>query len=368
MITSDAVWFEKHKRWQLKITINGKRKTFYSSTPGRAGKRECEEKAAKWSDAGATKDAKLSTVWDEFVEHKRKTTGTDDVIKTESYGRLYIKPIIGTKKLSTIKPRDWQRVIDAMHEKGLSKKTMQNVRGAARTFVKWVTVQEYICGKAEVDIPQSAPKGVRKVAKPEEIRAVFACDTVVKWRKTKPEWYVHAYRFIIVNGLRRGECAGIRIDDIQDGVLTIRRSINHLAESTCGKTENAQRRIGLSSIALDIIEAQKKMKRDAGIVSPWLFCAPSGEVMDTNDLYREWHEFYAKQLGITCSLHELRHTFISAVKGDMPLAILRQTVGHSGETDSIGIYGHEFGDDLKKAAGIIDSVFSKITHISPTHL
>ena len=67
-------------------------------------------------------------------------------------------------------------------------------------------------------------------------------DTVFsshRHRKPQPEWYVHAFRFIIVNGLRRGECAGIREEDIHAGVLTIQRSINRLGEITDGKTQIA---------------------------------------------------------------------------------------------------------------------------------
>ena len=93
-------------------------------------------------------------------------------------------------------------------------------------------------------------------------------DTVVKYRKEQKEWYVYAFRFLIANGLRRGECAGIRQEDIENGVLTIRRSINRFGDVTDGKTENAQRRIGLSDIAVRVVEQQRRMKREAGIVSP----------------------------------------------------------------------------------------------------
>lgn len=364
-LNNRAVWYEKYKRWQIKETINGERKSFTSSIPGPAGQRECEAKALKWVEAGATKDAKLSAVWDLFVIHKQKTCGTEDANDAEKIGRLYVKKVLGKRKLSTIKPRDWQKVIDYMETakdgKSLAKKTMMNTRGMMRTFVKWARKQEYLCGDVEVDIPKDAPKKKKRVAQPEDIKRVFATDTVIKYGKHRPEWYVHAFRFIIVNGLRRGECAGIREEDISAGVLTINRSINRLGEITDGKTENAQRRIGLSEISTQIIEQQKRMKRDAGIISPWLFCGPDGEEMDTNKLYKEWHEHYAKQLSIPCSLHELRHTFISAVKEKMPLALLQSMVGHSSDTDSIGIYGHEYGDDLKRAAAIVDDVFSGMT-------
>mgnify|MGYP000375794216 FL=1 len=38
--TNTAQWYDKQKHWQIKVQKNGVRKSFYSSTPGRAGQRE----------------------------------------------------------------------------------------------------------------------------------------------------------------------------------------------------------------------------------------------------------------------------------------------------------------------------------------
>lgn len=360
MIHNDAIWHEQYHRWQVNVTINGKRKSFYSSTPGRAGKREAEEKAARWSDADATTDGRLADVWALYLDHIKSTTGTANYTKTESIGRVYVIPAIGKKRLSAVKARDWQAIIDAQAQRGLAHKSLSVIRGYMHSFVLWAQKNEYVAAWGDIVIPRSAKRGERHTASPEDIRRIFACDTVIKHGKPRPEWYVHAYRMIVINGLRRGECAGIREEDIDDGVLTIRRSINRFGEITDGKTVNAHRRIGLSSISIAIVEQQRRMKREAGIVSPWLFCDPDGHQLNTNSLQMEWSRHYAKDLGIDCTLHELRHTFISAVKADMPLALLKALVGHAADTDSIGIYGHEYSDDLIRSAHIIDRVFDNI--------
>lgn len=41
-------WDAKNKRRKLGVQRNGKRKWFSSSIPGKAGVRECEEKARQW--------------------------------------------------------------------------------------------------------------------------------------------------------------------------------------------------------------------------------------------------------------------------------------------------------------------------------
>lgn len=367
-----AYWLEKNKRWQCKVTINGDRKSFYSGTPGRKGQRECERTAQAWIDANASHDDRVSSIWAEYVAHYERLGQEETAIKTESFGRLYIIPVIGSRKLSTVRAQDWQRIIDMQHERGLHKKTLTNIRGACRTFAKFARSRGYMCADVVADIPALSPTNPKRIVGSNELARLFTVDTVEKkkhpirfeWAQKHPdlEWYANAYRFIVVNGLRRGEASGIREEDIVGDVLLIRRSINRLQKETGGKNENAPRRIGLSEISLDIIDRQRAQKRMAGYVTPWLFPAPDGGRMDTNALYKEWHMFFAPQQGIKSSLHELRHTFISAVKSDMPLALLQEMVGHSDDTDSLGIYGHEYDDDLVRQAEIVDSVFARFVN------
>ena len=101
------------------------------------------------------------------------------------------------------------------------------------------------------------------------------------------------------------------------------------------------------------------MLRRAGIISPWLFPDPEGECTDPKLLYERWDR-YRKQHGISATLHELRHTFVSANKADMPLELLKGIVGHSASMDTIGIYGHEIDGEKLRAAGIVDDVFGRL--------
>ena len=45
----EANWLEKYSRWQLNAYNEiGARKTFTTNTPGRVGKRICQDKADDW--------------------------------------------------------------------------------------------------------------------------------------------------------------------------------------------------------------------------------------------------------------------------------------------------------------------------------
>ena len=141
-------------------------------------------------------------------------------------------------------------------------------------------------------------------------------------------------------------------------MLTIKRSINSLNQQTAGKNDNARRSIFLPDIALKILEDQREALIERGIVSPWVFPDEYGECLAPNHMKKLW-DTYKKQHGMECTLHELRHTFISMVKSDMPAELVKATVGHSEDMDTFGVYGHAFNDDMKRAANIIDDVFKR---------
>ena len=185
--------------------------------------------------------------------------------------------------------------------------------------------------------------------------------TISKFGKTVPAHYIYAWRLYVVTGLRRGELAGLRREDIADGMIVVQRSINSSNEITTGKNDNARRAIALSATARAVLDDQAAMLRRAGIVSPWVFPDARGARSNPNAIYKQWLT-YRLQHDMRSSVHELRHTFVSASKSDMPLELLKATVGHSATMDTLGVYGHELDGEKERAAGIVDAVFGKLLH------
>ena len=104
---------------------------------------------------------------------------------------------------------------------------------------------------------------------------------------------------------------------------------------------------------------QAEMLREKKIISPWLFPAEDGGQCKPNHLLEKWNT-YKKQHGLSSTIHEMRHTFISLHKSEMPLDLLKMITGHTPSTDTLGIYGHELEGDLDRAAAISDRVFGDI--------
>lgn len=359
---SEAIWIENKGYWQIKVQKDGERKGFTSSRPGRRGKHEAEAKADKWLESG-TVSMRMDAAWKLFLDYQTKHNGTPSYDKHESLGRLYILPVVGKKKLADIKPSTWQKCIDAGAAAGLAKRSCENIRGSITAFLRFARKERWEYERLEegdLQIPRSAPpEKPKRVLKRDEIQTLFTDPCIIYYRKPIPAHYIHAWRLYVVTGMRRGELCGLRVEDIGEKAITIRRNINSLKEVTTGKNDNARRTFAITNTARKILEDQRQMLEEKGIVSPWVFPDKYGERPDPNAVYDQWAT-YRKQHGIEASIHELRHTFISIQKSDMPLALLKSVVGHSDSMDTLGIYGHEVDGDQERAAQIIDTAFSDI--------
>ena len=359
---SEAIWIESKKYWQIKVQKDGVRKGFTSSTPGRRGKHEAENKADEWLERG-TSDMRFKQAWEIYMDDQTKRTGTANTAKLDTCYRCYLDPNIGDRKLSSITPILWQSCIDAAAVKGLSVRTCVNIRGAITSFVNYALRARWEIERIEsreLVIPQSAaPKKEKIVLQPDEIRVLFTQSGFPRYGRVIEAHYIHAFRFMVATGLRRGELCGLRNEDVNGNILTIRRSVNSLNEITTGKNRNARRTIELTPTAMRVLEDQREMLRRKGVISEWIFCDQNGELAHPNCIYDQW-DTYRRHHGIKSNLHELRHTFISLNKADLPIELMKSVVGHSSSMDTFGVYGHEIEGDRHRAAKIIDGVFQSV--------
>lgn len=359
--TAEAAWIKAESRWKVNVQKNGRRRSFYSSIKGRKGKHEAEAKADTWLESG-TEDMRFPEAWAQYLDHCRSVSESA-YQKAEQYGRLYIVPNIGARKLSAVTPLLWQACIDAGAKKKLSRRSCVNIRAAITAFVRYALRARWSIQRLEdgdLRIPASAPaKPEKRVIQPDVIRLLFADPTIRRYGRAALSPYSYMWQLIIATGLRRGEAAGLQWSDIAGNTLTINRSINYLNEITDCKNANARRTIAISHIMSDILNRQREYLKSQGIISPWIFPTADGDQPDPNQVYDHWRTWCA-QHDVHASIHELRHTFISINKTDMPLELMKATVGHSESMNTYGVYGHEIEGERERAAQIIDGIFNGI--------
>jgi len=364
--SNEAAWMESRQRWQIKVQRDGLRKTFISYKEGTKGKVEAERAADKWLASGALKEGlRFGTVWEEFIAEKTRLKRSQSYINQLSWaGRIYLLPALKHKKVENITPQDWQDCILDAYDKGKAHKTLKDIRGAITTFCAYCRKRAIQINQPfDLEIPADAPAGEKKILGNDDIVTLFNKDFIMHNGKEKPCHYIHAWRLIFLTGLRVGELCGIKSKtDIAGNILSLHQVVDQYGNiNTHGKSKNAIRRIPLCDDALLAIKAQKNMLKQKGIVSPWLFPNERGQMSLPDRIYRHWLPF-RRQNNIACTIHELRHSFISLNKLDLSPELLKMIVGHTKETDTFGIYGHETETDLQRAATVLNSIFAPLVN------
>lgn len=359
---NEAHWIESRQHWRIDVQKDGQRKSFYSTTPKRTGKIECEAKADAWLMSGVGEDIRFGVLWKEYLDSIDKANSSEHYIKQEQMGRLWLLPKLENKKVSSITLQDMQECVDAPFvTKDLSKKTCGNVRGALTAIYRYAYKRRAPLERPEfLTLPKGAVIKEKQILQPDALKTLFAEDWIMHYGKRVTAFYIYTWRFLVLSGLRRGEAAGIRLEDIEGNVLHVQRSLNSLDEFTPGKNANANRYLVLTSRLAQIVEQQKAHLRKLGIISPWLFPSKAGGP-DANAIYKGWI-VYRNQRGWNkdVSIHSLRHTMISIVKPFIPEALLKQVVGHGATMDTIGVYGHRVDGEIERAAQIVGQTFDEL--------
>ena len=359
--TNTAVWMQNYNRWQINVQKDGIRKTFYCSVPGRNGQRECNAKADAWLDDNITNtNDKVSKIFKKWLEELETRTSSSNVRQYTSYFTNWIDPSIGNVQIGKINEQHFQDIINKAYKKGLSKKTLQNIKACLLAFLKFCRKNNCTTLFSEnIIIPKDAAKGERNILQPQHLQILFSSNKSKYFSSEVEDFYINAYRFMVASGLRPGELIGLEWSDIQGDTVYLDRSINTNDIVTNGKNQNAKRRFALTELQKSILAEQKALLKKNKILSKNVFCTIYGTHIKEKHLYDRW-QAYQKTNGIpACSLYELRHTFVSITK-QLPVGLIKPLVGHSQSMDTHGTYSHELTGEMQTTATLIQNVFAEI--------
>ena len=356
-----VIWNEKQQKWTLRVCRDGQYKTFASRKAGLQGKKEVLARYRKWDETGSVNYAKAicRVVYDKFLTSTAERLGreSESYTKHEMFGRLYILPSIGAKRMYSLRKADFQDILNNAKPRNkrtqvLTKKYLKNMRVSINAFIEYSIENGYIepFYGSPLYIPVGHPTKGKNILQPDDIRELF---------KPSDLTYHKALCFMVCTGVRPSECIGLKWSDIQNDVIYIRRGINSKNIITEGKNENARRTIPLTTLTRQLLAIQKENTKH--LKSEWIFCDKVGGAGKQNTMYHQL-TVLGKERGFKNSLYEMRHTFASLLK-DSALSefMMKQIFGHSSFTDTFGIYGHLINGDMQKAAEIIELKFKDIS-------
>ena len=345
---AEAKW--DGSRWRLRITENGKTRSFSSTTPGRKGRAEVEGKARKYGRL--TSLATFGDAWERYLEELGFVSGPEHVQNTESIGRLYLLPALEREKVVDLRPYDYEHIIFHLKKRDgspMAKKSLQNIRATIINFNKFCVRAGLLeTPVSEIRIPKDAPKVGKVILQPDQAKRLF--------HEFEDEWYINLWRWMLATGCRPGEAFGLKWADIRDGLVHIERAYNYRGRMTEGKNRNAKRQFRLNSLLEGILNDQKN--RTWRLNSEFVFCNHAGKVARQTDAIHSWNRI-ASTLCTLASPYSLRHTYISYMASAMPEDVIKRLVGHSASMDTYGVYGHAVNGQDEKDAELSNIILIK---------
>ena len=296
-----------------------------------------------------------------FMPAKTVTMSENSRASFQSALNTWIYPAIGEKKLPDVSPADLSALLLDIQAQGRAHSTAVKVYTVLHTMFKMAYLSDVI--------PRNPmDKVARPVPRKDEIRATEAqaltveeLQAVLAALEAEPLKWRALVHLLIDTGVRRGECCGLKWEDIdlESQVVTIRRNLCYtpargvyVDTPKSGKVREVD--IGPETAAL--LEALR-----AQSLGEYVFTQEnSAEPMHPQSPTR-----YLKKLSAKCGVpdlhpHKLRHTFASvAITAGADVASVSEALGHSDKAVTLRMYTHSSAESRKRAAQIFREAIKK---------
>jgi integrase len=184
-----------------------------------------------------------------------------------------------------------------------------------------------------------------------------AAEKVGRALATAPEWFRPFVAVCAFAGLRLGEAAGLRLEDVD----FLRRTIavrRQLQGETSATTELVAPKFGSERVVYvpaELVTLLAGHVRSTGVrQGDWLF-SNAGVPLNRNSAGHQWRQV-RKAAGLDgYTLHDLRHFYASGlIASGCDVVTVQRALGHSSATITLGVYSHLWPtaeDRTRTAAG-----------------
>lgn len=292
-----------------------------------------------------------------YKEFKLKTCKRSSVSAYMLTIKNIILPILGDYELEAVSSKDAELLKQVCENKGLSKKTIQDVIICLKNILKVASILEVAETKA---ISVLWGTGNNETKKQVEAYNKDQVRKLVVSLEENPSFKNLGLLITIYSGMRIGEVCALQWKDIdlEEKVIRVNKSIQRIytEEDTMGKmktellistpkTKSSQREI-------PIVQPLFKLMKDfAKICRPDYFVCSGTTTPIEPRTYRSYYKKKIEEIGLPhLKFHGLRHTFATqliASKADVKT--VSAILGHSDITTTLNTYVHPSRDDKRNA-------------------
>ncbi|MFD5420398.1 tyrosine-type recombinase/integrase [Streptomyces sp. NPDC127069] len=312
-----------------------------------------------------TRSAKLSEwlpYWlDQYIQPPRRTPATYE--KYESHVRLYLEPMIGSKRLESLgvtDVRSFLKRLEARTTAATAKESHRVLRSALTAACREELITRNVAKLVEP--PRAAAR---------ELSPWSLDETLDFLAASRRDPLYAAFVLAIAMGLRRGEIVGLRWSDIDldKRVLHVRNQTQRRRGVLYDGDPKSRRRRVVPLPALCVAPLRWHRMRQAEIRAKagesWqdsghVFVTRTGRPVEPRNVYRSFTRI-AQTAGLrVIRLHDARHgtaTLLTAA-GVAPRVVM-EILGHSQISVTMNVYTHVVQDTQREAISHMDRLLKR---------
>jgi integrase len=355
--------------WVVRIFMgrDGKGKRRYLNKTIRGKKKDAETYLSKtMTEISSGTFVEASPITVETYLEKWLTTAARPRLRDNTYreyGGLidrYIKPVLGEKRLSDVRPLDVQAFYTSLTQKGLSPRTVRFTHSvlasAFKQAIRWRMLAHNPCDSVELP---------RKVGK--EMQSLTPAEATSFLKEAASDRWCALFVLALATGLRPSEYFGLKWSDIdiEHGLVTVQRSLIWRSYKSGDwyfgepKTPRSRRRIPLPASVVAALkehrrhQAEERLKAGASYRNiDLVFATSEGQPLIRLNVIQKHFKPILKsaKLPDTLRLYDLRHTCATLLlaANENP-KVVSERLGHSSITLTMDIYSHVL-PDMQQAA------------------
>ncbi len=307
---------------QITDKRTGKKINFYGKSA-----REVNQKILEYTagiEEGITFTRLADLWWAKHADHLAVQT-------VDSYKRGYLraKAYFKNKRAREIVPKDIVRYLDGIAGQGYAFKTVSNYRLVVNLILDYGVVENYISVN-----PCTAVKVPKGLARKKRTSASTDDEEIIK-----RSGHIWIYPSIaLYTGMRKGEILALQWRDIdfEHSTISVTKSVafdNNTPFIKTPKTEAGKRTVPLLAPLRDLLLQQPDRLPEHYVIS-----LTGDQPLSLHQYGDLWNDYKSKT-GISCTSHQLRHSFASiGFEAGVPIKSMQGLLGHRQYSTTMDTY------------------------------
>lgn len=277
----------------------------------------------------------------------------------------WIYPALGDLKMPDITPANISSLLLSMQSKGRAHATCVKVYTILHSLFKMAYMSDVVTTNPMDKVERPKPRKGELKDKDLEAYTTDDVQRIFRALEQEPLKWQALMRLLIDTGIRRGECCGLRWQDVdfQANTITISGNLCYTPQRGIYLDTPKSGKIRTIDVDPEIIHLLSKLRREqaAQAISKYVFTQQnSPEPMHPQSPARYMQKF-SQRYGVPgLHPHKLRHTFASiAITNGADVASVSEKLGHSDKAVTLRMYTHADQESMRRASQIFRDALKK---------